>query len=100
MALAFDRDILPETTGLRLCKVVGDDLRLAEIVQFTAGRAGVITVLNRASVAGHVGGGIDRSTAYWADQFNDQGDMIGEIQLDRSSWNILKNKWMRCRMAD
>jgi len=99
MALPFEQDILPETVGLRLCKIVGDDdLRMAEGVIFTKGRPAVLTTLNRANISGHVGGGIDKSTDFWADQLNSDGDHIGEIRLDRDSWNILKNHWMRCKM--
>lgn len=98
MPLSFENDVLPETTGLRLCKMVGDDLRLAEEIQFPAGRQAVLTVLNRASIAGHVGGSIDQTSNWWADQMDADGSLIGEICLDRRSWNSLKNRWMRCRM--
>lgn len=98
MTLPFENDILPETVGLRLCKMVGNDLRLAEPVCFAGGRQAVLTTLSRARVAGHVGGEIDRTTDYWADQMNQDGDHIGEIRLDRGSWNSLKNHWMRCKM--
>jgi len=99
MALEFANDILPETVGLRLCKVVGDDvLRISEDIKFTGGRSAVLTTLNRAHVSGHVGGAIDTSTNFWADQLNEQGDNIGEIRLDRGSWNSLKTKWMKCKM--
>ncbi len=99
MALDFEDDILPETVGLRLCKIVGDDvLRISEDVMFTKGRPAVMTTLNRASISGHVGGSIDSSTNFWADQLNNDGDGIGEVRLDRNSWNSLKSKWMRCKM--
>ncbi|NDV50567.1 hypothetical protein [Salipiger sp. PrR003] len=99
MTLPFDKDILPETVGLMLCKVVGDDdLRLAEPVMFDGGRPAVLKTLNRAHLAGHVGGSIDKSASYWADQLNSDWDTIGEIRLDRDSWNSLKNHWMRCKM--
>lgn len=99
MAYAFDSDILPETCGLRLCKIgAGDNLRMAEDVVFAAGRPAVLTTLARARLAGHVGGGIDRTTDFWADQLDRNGDHIGEIRLDRGSWNSLKNRWMRCKM--
>lgn len=98
MLLPFEKDIMPETAGLMLCKMVGDDLHLAEPVIFTRGRPAVLTVLNRANLSGHVGGSIDQNTDYWADQLDANGDMVGEIRLDRDSWNKLKNHWMRCRM--
>ncbi len=95
----FFEDILPNTTGLRLCKVAGnDDLKISEEVQFSGGRGAVVTTLHRAYLAGHVGGGIDETTDFWADQLDSNGDHIGEIRLDRNSWNALKNKWMPCKM--
>ena len=99
MALPFESDVLRETAGLRLCKIVGaDDLRISEEVIFERGRSAVLVALNRASLSGHVGGGIDRTTDFWADQLDANGDSVGEIRLDRHSWNALKNKWMRCKM--
>lgn len=99
MSLEFEDDILPETVGLRLCKVVGDDvLRISEDVSFINGRTAVLTTLNRAHISGHVGGGIDKTTNFWADQLDEQGDSIGEIRLDRGSWNSLKSKWMKCKL--
>lgn len=99
MASDFDHDVLPETVGLILCKIVGeDDLRLSEAVTFEGGRSAVLTTLKRAHISGHVGGSIDETTRYWADQINSDGDTIGEIRLDRASWNALKNRWMPCSM--
>jgi len=99
MVLAFESDVPPEVTGLMLCKVVGDDcLRIAEGVQFENGRAAVMTVLNRANICGHVGGCINRSTRFWADLLDVDGNTVGEIQLSRGSWNSLKKHWIRCKM--
>lgn len=98
MTLPFESDILPETVGLMLCKVAKEELRIAEEIIFTRGRPAVLTVLNRASLSGHVGGSINQNTDYWADQIDVHGDTVGEIRLDRDSWNSLKNHWMRCRM--
>lgn len=99
MALEFDNDVPQETSGLMLCKVVGDDdLRISEAVTFERGRPAVMTALNRASISGHVGGGIDNATRFWADLLNADGDSIGEIRLNRESWNALKTRWMRCNM--
>lgn len=101
MALDFEKHILPETAGLRLCKIVGkDDLKLCEKVLFKEGRSAVLTVLNRARICGSIGGNMDRSTDYWADQLDAEGDLIGEIRLDRDSWNSLKNHWMRCSIQN
>ncbi len=100
MTLPFDADILPGTVGLRLCKIIrNDELHMSETVMFL-NRSAVVTVLNRASICGHVGGPINRDANFWADQFDGQGDHIGEILLDRKSWNSLKNHWMRCKMVD
>lgn len=99
MGLAFDKDILADAVGLRLCKMVGSRLRLAEPVAFAKGRSAVISTLNRAAVCGHVGGGIDADTEFWADQLDENGDSIGEIRLDRGSWNALKNRWMKSAMV-
>ena len=99
MTIKFAHEILPETAGLQLCKIVGDDdLKMAEPVLFENGRDAVITTLNRASISGEVGGEIDKTTRYWADQLDEAGDHIGEIRLDQASWNSLKNHWMRCKM--
>ena len=99
MALAFDADILADTVGLQLCKMVGTRLRLADPVAFANGRSAVLSTLNRAVVCGHVGGGIDGDTEFWADQLDENGDSIGEIRLDRGSWNALKNRWMKSAMV-
>lgn len=99
MTLNFEADVPPEATGLMLCKIVGrDSLRIAEAVTFERGRVSIITTLNRASISGHVGGGIDEETRYWADLLDKNGDGIGEIRLDRGSWRALKTRWMRCKM--
>jgi hypothetical protein len=100
----FKDDVLPDAVGLRLCKVTGkgaaEQLRVSEAARFVGGRAGLLTTLMRAKMHGHVGGGIDRTTDFWADQMDESGDTIGEIRLDRESWNALKNKWMRVRMVE
>ncbi|KEP68840.1 hypothetical protein DL1_08725 [Thioclava dalianensis] len=99
MALEFESDVPPETTGFMLCKIVGDDdLKIAEAVTFEKGRPAVMTTLNRASISGHVGGGIDGHTRFWADLLDADGDTIGEIRLDSGSWNALRTRWMRCSM--
>ena len=98
MALEFESDIEPETVGLMLCKVVNDELRIAEPVMFENGRDAVLTALNRARLSGHVGGSIDEDTMFWADQLNSDGAPVGEIRLNRGSWRSLKNRWMRCKM--
>lgn len=90
--------LAPEgTTGLMLCKVVGDDLILCEPVQFVKGRPAVDTALRRARISGKVGP-VGETGDYWADALNSDGDMVETIALDRHSWNALKNRWMRCRI--
>lgn len=99
MTLKFESDIPIEAAGLMLCKIVGeDDLKISETVTFQNGRPAVMATLNRASISGHVGGGIDKNTRFWADVIDENGDGIGEIKLDRGSWNALKTKWMPCKM--
>lgn len=85
-------------TGLRLCKVVGENLRMSEGVQFLNGNAGVDTVLRRAAISGTVGP-IGETGNYWADFLNADGDWAETIALDRDAWNSLKNHWMRCKMV-
>lgn len=91
--------IVPErTTGLRLCKVVGNDFRMSEGVQFLNGRNAVETALRRAAISGQVGP-VGKTGDYWADFLNKDGDWEETIALDRDSWNALKNVWMRCKMV-
>jgi len=78
--------------------MVGEDLRLGELVIFTGGRSAVITTLTRAAISGHVGGQPEANTDWWADIMDREGSMVDTIRLDRGSWNALKNRWMRCKM--
>lgn len=87
-----------DVTGLRLCKVVRDDLHISEDVYFGNGRQGVELTLRRASLSGRVGP-VGETGDYWADLFDASGDMIETIGLDRTSWDSLKNHWLRCRMV-
>ena len=90
---------VPENaTGLCLCKIVRGHLVRCEDVQFMNGWTGVETTLRRASVTGSVGP-IGETGDYWADILNKDGDWFETIALDRQSWNVLKNHWMRCRVA-
>lgn len=87
-----------DAVGLRLARIVGDDLRLCEAVRFVSGRDGVDTVLRRAAVSGHVEieGQIEN---HFADALNDNGDIVAIISLDSKSYGALKNHWMRCKVA-
>ena len=87
-----------EATGLRLCKIVGENLVCCEEVQFTKGHSAVVTTLLRARISGAVGP-VGETGDYWADILNKDDDWFETIALDRGSWNSLKNRWMRCRVA-
>jgi hypothetical protein len=88
-----------EAVGLRLCKIFpGDDLRLCEGVRFAGGWKAVDTVLRRAAVAGRVEVNPDSPLPdHFADIMDDNGDMIGNVALDASSFKSLKGYWMRCK---
>jgi hypothetical protein len=87
----------PECAGLALCKIVGQELRRTEPVVFSGGRADVDTILRRAQISGKVGP-VGETGDFWADVLSADLDLIETVALDRSSWNVLKNRWMRCRM--
>lgn len=85
--------------GLRLHRIVRENLIACEAVYFDAGRAGVDIVLRRASISGRVeiDGEID---GFFADVLTDlDGSCEQTIALDRESYGALKNRWMRCRIA-
>ncbi|TDH35677.1 hypothetical protein E2A64_10070 [Pseudohoeflea suaedae] len=90
-------DIPKDTNGLRLCKMVGDDLVMCEPVQFVGGGAAVDTVLRRASISGNVGP-VGDTGDYWADLLNAEGDWTETIKLDRHSYAAIKTKWARCKI--
>jgi len=93
-------DSIPDNVvGLRLCKIVNEELIVSEICIFKKGLSAVKLTLRRASISGNVGPvGIDRDTDYWADMYIDEDTWEDSIALDRKSWNILKNKWMICKI--
>lgn len=83
--------------GLKLHKHVGNELVSCELVMFREPGA-VDTVLRRAHLSGRVeiGGKIDD---YFADIYDATGDSWFEtVSLDRNSYSILKNHWMRCKI--
>lgn len=87
-----------DAAGIRLCKVVGDDLILCETIIFTHGAPAVDTVLRRAAISGKVGP-VGETGDFWADLMNAAGDtMVETVALDRASWNAIKNKWARCKI--
>lgn len=90
-------NIPKEAKGLRLCKMVGDQLRLSEPVIFARGAKAVETTLRRAAISGKVGP-VGETGDYWADILTDPGTWVDTVALDRKSWNSLKNHWMRCKM--
>jgi len=94
---AFDFDLVPqEAVGLRLCKMFGDELRICKPVIFTRGRDAVVTVLNRAQVAGDIGP-VGKTGSFWADFMSDECTWTETVALSREAWNALKNHWMRCK---
>lgn len=86
-----------EATGLRLCKMRGEELVLCETLIFAAGNKAVETVLRRASLSGSIGP-VGETGNYWADLMRDRDTWIETIALDRGSWNALKNHWARCKL--
>jgi len=97
--MGSERVLPADAVGLRLCKIVGgEDLRLCEAVRFTRGRPAVDMVLRRAAISGRVE--IEPKGPlpdYFADIMDSNGAMIGNVALDRESFNALKNRWMRCK---
>lgn len=91
-------NVPPEAVGIRLCKIVRGELILCERVRFDRGWPAVETTLRRAAVSGRVDLEGDLDTDFFADLLNDDGDMVGNVVLDRRSYRALKTKWMRCRI--
>lgn len=97
-AVMFDGKLPNEARGLQLARIDRKgDLILCEAIEFVAGHRGVYTVLNRASVSGHVA--IDGEIAdHFADVLDAGGDIVETVSLDRRSYAALKNRWMRCKV--
>jgi hypothetical protein len=87
----------PESVGLRLARIIKDELLLCEAVRFVSGVAGVDIVLRRAAISGRVeiDGKIEN---HFADVLDANGDIVETIALDRHSYSVLKNRWMRCKV--
>jgi hypothetical protein len=97
--MSFDPNTIPEEAkGLRLCKIVKEELVVCETVIFERGYPAVQTILNRAQVSGEVGP-VGETGDYWADLMSDEQTWFDTVKLDRKAWNSLKNHWMRCRIA-
>lgn len=86
-------------TGLRLCKMVRDQLVVCESVQFARGGTAIDTTLRRAQIAGAVGP-VGETGNFWADFLDGTGDWFETIALSRAAWNSLKNRWMRCKLEE
>lgn len=91
-------EALPNTAvGLRLARIVGDDLILCEAMRFDAGWNAIHTVLRRANVSGRVEIGGEVAN-HFADVLDDHGDIVETVALDAKSYRALKTKWMRCKV--
>lgn len=90
-----------EAVGFRLCKMVGpkkDTLVLYETLVYQD-RSALELVFRRASLSGKVCPNELKDTDnFWADIMTAKGDSLGEVALDRGSWNSIKNRWGRCRI--
>lgn len=90
---------LPEqAAGLRLAKIVKDQLQLCEIVMFADGCSAVDTVLRRAAISGRVEIGGDIQD-HFADVLDREQSIIETVALDAKSYGKLKNHWMPCRLV-
>ena len=93
-----------EACGLMLEKDTGaEELVICDPVMFERRYSAVIATLNRASVSGNVGPVGDVRPPvdgdFWVTVLDDETAELCEIRLDRSAWNILKNRWMRCKVC-
>ena len=86
------------TVGLRLARITSTkgELLFCEAIEFANRLAGVDTVLRRAALSGRVevGGTIED---HFADVLGADGDIVETVALDRRSYSVLKNRWMRCK---
>jgi len=90
--------VIPDqAVGLKLFRIVGEDLRACEAVRFVDGAASVDTVLRRAGISGRVDIGGDIKN-HFADILDDAGTIIETVALDAKSYGALKNHWMRCKL--
>jgi hypothetical protein len=98
-ALNLER-LHPDTCGLKLYKIVGEQLIACESVIFDGGRDAVNTVLRRAALSGRVEVEPEGDLPdFYADVLTDpNGSWEASVALDRNSYSKLKNHWMRCRL--
>ncbi len=88
---------LSKASGIRLCRMKGDDLFLCEEVHFVGKGAAVDTVLRRAEISGYVEVGGELKN-HWADVIDPDGDIVFEVAWDGGSYHALKYRWARCKM--
>lgn len=89
----------PNAAGLRLYKHVGDRLIACELVMFARGRPAVEMTLRRAAISGLVQvEPFEGKNDYFADVYVDPNSWEQTVLLDRRSYGILKNRWMRCKL--
>lgn len=93
MAFNLPKDV----SGIRLCKMRGEELLLCETLIYKNGAPAVDTLLRRAALSGKVGP-LGETGDLWADLMDREGTTLVEtIALDRGSWNAIKNRWARCK---
>ncbi len=93
------KTIPTEAIGLRLARIDNKErLILCETIIFNAGFAAAEMTLRRAAISGHVGIGGEIKN-HFADVMDDNGDIVETVALDRFSYAALKNRWMRCKVA-
>jgi hypothetical protein len=90
--------IPPDTIGLALCRIKGEELLMCEVVIFAGGASSVDTALRRASLAGPVGP-VGETGDWWADIMSGPHSMAETIALSPEAWRSLKTHWMRCAYA-
>ena len=90
-------NIPAEAVGIRLYKIVRDDLIGCEVVRFVEGAPAIDTTLRRAAISGRVeiGGNI---VDHFADLLDEDQTIVETIALDARSYRALKTTWMRCKI--
>ena len=65
---------------------------MSEAAIFVHGRGAVLATLNKVSISGRVSADVDQADNFRAAVLDRDGNLIGEVSLDRSSWNTLKRR--------